>query len=127
MRESGHNYLETIFLLQREIGRVRSIDVAKALDYSKPSVSRAMGILRDEGLLEIAQNGDLTLTKEGTKQAKALVERQEVLTQFLMMTTDVEQETAQTDAKKMMHYISDKTFAGVKSFIKQVEEYNAQE
>lgn len=124
MQESGQTYLETIYLLQRENGQVRSIDVAKALSFSKPSVSRAMGKLKEAGYLEMQEGGKLVLTKEGNKLAKTLVDRQETITQFLMMTADVEQEVAEEDAKKMMHFLSDKTFKGIKSFIKQVEELN---
>ena len=124
MQESGQNYLETIYLLQRENGQVRSIDVAKALSFSKPSVSRAMGKLKEAGYLEIQEGGKLVLTKEGNKLAKNLVDRQESITQFLMMTADVDQSVAEEDAKKMMHFLSDKTFKGIKSFIKQVEELN---
>lgn len=124
MQESGQNYLETIYLLQRENGKVRSIDVANALSFSKPSVSRAMGKLREAGYLEMQEGGKLVLTKEGNKLAKNLVDRQEMMTQFLMMTADVEQDVAEEDAKKMMHFISEKTFKGIKAFIKQVEELN---
>jgi Mn-dependent DtxR family transcriptional regulator len=124
MQESGQNYLETIYLLQRENGQVRSIDVANALSFSKPSVSRAMGKLKDAGYLEVQEGGKLVLTKEGNKLAKNLVDRQETITQFLMMTADVEQEVAEEDAKKMMHFLSEKTLKGIKSFIKQVEELN---
>lgn len=125
MQESGQNYLETIYLLQRENGQVRSVDVAKALSFSKPSVSRAMGKLKVGGYIEMQEDGRLVLTKEGTKLAKNLVDRQETITQFLMMTTDVDQSVAEQDARKMMHFLSDKTFKGIKSFIKQVEELNA--
>ena len=124
MQESGQNYLETIYLLQRENGQVRSIDVARALSFSKPSVSRAMGKLKEAGYLEIQEGGKLVLTKEGNKLAKNLVDRQETITQFLMMTADVDQEVAEEDAKKMMHFLSEKTLKGIKSFIKQVEELN---
>ncbi len=124
IQESGGTYLETIYLLQRERGQVRAIDVAKALSFSKPSVSRAMGKLKEAGYIEIQDGSKLVLTKEGTKLAKSLVDRQETLTQFLMMTADVDQETAEEDAKKMMHTLSEKTMKGIKSFIKQVEELN---
>lgn len=124
MQESGQNYLETIYLLQREKGSVRSVDVARALSFSKPSVSRAMGKLKEEGFLEDLPGTKLVLTKEGNRIAKALVDRQETITQFLMMTADVDLETAEEDAKKMMHFLSDKTLTGIKSFIKQVEELN---
>ena len=124
MQESGQNYLETIYLLQRENGQVRSIDVANALSFSKPSVSRAMGKLKEAGYLEMQTGGKLVLTKEGNRLAKNLVDRQETITQFLMMTADVDQEIAEEDAKKMMHFLSEKTLKGIKSFIKQVEELN---
>ncbi len=124
MKESAENYLETILLLQRDNKMVRSIDVARALGYSKPSVSRAMGILRNEGMLETGENGALILTKEGSKKAKALLERHETITRFLMMTTDVSQEIAEQDACKMEHFLNEKTFKGIKKFIKEVEEYN---
>ena len=124
MQQSGQTYLETIYLLKRENGRVKSIDVAKALGFSKPSVSRAMGTLKAEGYLEVGEKGELVLTKEGNKIAKDLVEKQETLTQFLMMTADVDQETAEDDARKMMHFISKKSFQGIRNFIKQVEELN---
>ena len=122
MQQSGRTYLETIYLLKRENGRVKSIDVA--LGFSKPSVSRAMGKLKAEGYLEVGEKGELILTKEGNKIAKELVEKQETLTQFLMMTADVDQETAEDDARKMMHFISKKSFQGIRNFIKQVEELN---
>ena len=124
MQQSGQTYLETIYLLKRENGRVKSIDVAKALGFSKPSVSRAMGKPKAEGYLEVGEKGELVLTKEGNKIAKDLVEKQETLTQFLMMTADVDQETAEDDARKMMHFISKKSFQGIRNFIKQVEELN---
>ena len=124
MQQSGQTYLETIYLLKIENGHVKSIDVAKALGFSKPSVSRAMGKLKAEGYLEVGEKGELVLTKEGNKIAKDLVEKQETLTQFLMMTADVDQETAEDDARKMMHFISKKSFQGIRNFIKQVEELN---
>ncbi len=124
MKESAENYLETILLLQKDKGTVRSIDVARALGYSKPSVSRAIGILREEGMLEVGDGGALILTKEGSKKAKAVLERHEIITQFLMMTTEVSQEIAEQDACKMEHFLNEKTFKGIKKFIKEVEEYN---
>ena len=124
MHESGENYLETILILKERKGTVRSIDIARELNFSKPSVSRAMGKLKAEGYLEVGEKGELVLTKEGNKIAKDLVEKQETLTQFLMMTADVDQETAEDDARKMMHFISKKSFQGIRNFIKQVEELN---
>lgn len=124
MQESGENYLETIFLLQRENGKVRSVDVARTLGYSKPSVSRAMGLLKKQGMIEVVSGEGIRLTKEGMRLAKEMVDKHETIAQFLMMTTDVDVETAQEDAAKMRHFINDKTYVGIRNFIKQVEEYN---
>lgn len=124
MQESAQNYLETIYLLGREKGKVRSVDVARALGFSKPSVCRAMGKLKADGYLEDNDSLDLVLTKKGKTHAEKLVDRQETIAQFLMMTTDVEEEIATADAKKMMHFLSEKTFKGIKEFIKQVESLN---
>lgn len=124
MQQSGETYLETIYLLSRQKPRVRAIDVARALGFSKPSISRAMGKLKAEGMLAETGNLDLVLSKEGLKKAKQLVEREEMIAQFLMMTADVDLETAQADAGQMVHHMSDKTFRGIKRFIRQVEEMN---
>lgn len=124
MQESGENYLETIFLLQRNNGKVRSVDVARELGYSKPSVSRAMGLLKDQGLIEIVSGEGIKLTKTGNQKAKAMVDKHETIAQFLMMTTDIDSETAQKDAARMRYFLSDKTYKGIQNFIKQVEEYN---
>lgn len=125
MQESGQTYLVTIYLLNREKGRVRSVDVARALSVSKPSVCRATGKLKEKGYLEDNEELDLVLTKEGNRLAECLVDRQETITQFLMMTADVGLETAEEDAKKMAHCLSEKTYKGIKEFIRRVEEMNA--
>ena len=92
MKESGKTYLLTIYRLSNTQAAVHSVDVARALDFSKPSVSRAMGLLKDAGLIEIAKGGAITLTKAGAKIAKDLEERVAVLTEFLLMTADVDPE-----------------------------------
>lgn len=124
MQESGEKYLETIYLLQRALQKVRSVDVANELGYSKPSVSRAIGLLRDQNFVEIVSGEGIVLTKTGKKQAEAIVDKQETITQFLQMTTDVDIATAQKEAEKMRHFISDKTYDGIRNFIKQVEAYH---
>lgn len=124
MQESGEKYLETIYLLQRTLQKVRSVDVANELGYSKPSVSRAIGLLRDQNFVEIVSGEGIVLTKTGKKQAEAIVDKQETITQFLQMTTDVDIATAQKEAEKMRHFISDKTYDGIRNFIKQVEAYH---
>lgn len=120
MKESGKTYLLTIYQLQQTQTAVHSIDVAKALEFSKPSVSRAMGLLKDAQLIEIAKGGAITLTKTGLKMAKDLNERSEVLTQFLLMTADTDTDTAALDAKKMAFSVSDLTYKGICKFVKEV-------
>lgn len=123
MNASGGNYLETIYRLGKENKTVRSIDVAKALKVSKPSVSRAMGLLKDAGYIEIPQSGEISFTKAGLKKAEDLVKKHESIVRFLMMTADVSQETAEKDAYEMKHFIQEETFQGILKFMKQVDEY----
>lgn len=120
MKESGKTYLLTIYQLQQTQTTVHSIDVAKTLNFSKPSVSRAMGLLKDAQLIEIAKGGAITLTKNGLKMAKELDERSAVLTQFLLMTADTNTDTAVLDARKMAFSITDNTYKGICKFIHEV-------
>ena len=124
MKESAQNYLETILLLEKSNGVVRSIDVAKTLGVTKPSVSRAMGKLKDAGLIEMDENNKIVFTKKGKKEAEAILEKHETVMQFLMMTTDVSEEVAREDAAKISHVMGEEVYAGVIGFIKQVEEYH---
>lgn len=124
MKESAQNYLETILLLEKSNGVVRSIDVAKTLGVTKPSVSRAMGKLKDAGLIEMDENNKIVFTKKGKKEAEAILEKHETVMQFLMMTTDVSEEVAREDAAKISYAMGDEVYAGVIGFIKQVEEYH---
>ena len=113
VHESGEMYLEAILVLSQKSGFVRSIDVGEYLGYSKPSVSRAMGILRRDGLIEMAKDGGLTLTDSGREIAETIYERHTVLSQ-LLMRLGVDEETATADACKMEHAISDKSFQAIK-------------
>ena len=124
MKESAQNYLETILLLEKSNGVVRSIDVAKTLGVTKPSVSRAMGKLKDAGLIEMDENNKIVFTKKGKKEAEYILEKHETVMQFLMMTTDVSEEVAREDAAKISYAMGDEVYAGVIGFIKQVEEYH---
>lgn len=119
MYESGENYLETILILSRKNGAVRSIDIARELNFSKPSVSRAMGILRESGHIEVDAGGNIILTELGLEKASSILERHQILTQFLQQTTGVSEEIAETDACKMEHIISEEVFAGIKEFMKK--------
>lgn len=113
MQESGEMYLETIFVLSQQSSSVRSIDVAEEMGYSKPSVSRAVGLLKKEGLLLTDETGYLKLTEAGEEKAKRIYERHTVLTR-LFMRLGVDEQTAVDDACRIEHYISDTTFLAVK-------------
>lgn len=114
IHESGENYLETILLLQRQNGFVRSVDVAGALNYTKASISRAMRILKEQGFVEIARSGQITLTEEGRRRAEGIYERHLCITQFLMQVLGLDLKTADADACRIEHVISAKSFEAIK-------------
>ena len=124
MKESAQNYLETILLIEKDAGTVRSIDVANALGVTKPSVSRAMGKLKAVGLIEMDESSKIVLTKKGKREANLILEKHETVTQFLMMTTDVSEEIAREDAARISYVMGEEVYSGVVSFIRQVEEYH---
>ena len=114
LQESGEMYLETIYVLSLKSSCVRGIDVGEYMGYSKPSVSRALGLLKDEGLVKKDENGYLKLTMAGEILAKRIYERHTVLSK-LFMDLGVDEETAVEDACRIEHYISDKTFDAIKT------------
>ena len=116
--ESGEMYLETIYVLSQKSSSVRGIDIADHLGYSKPSVSRAVGLLRDEGLVKKDTEGYFKLTEAGEILAKRIYERHTVLT-TLFINLGVDEKTASEDACRIEHYISDKTFDAVKAHMKK--------
>ena len=118
MHESGEDYIETIYLLKKRKGHVRAVDVAQELHFSRPSVSRAIGILRDSGLLLMNNDGSLELTEEGTQLAEEIYEKHTTLTRFLRAVTDVDPSIAENDACLIEHIISPSTFEGVKRFLR---------
>ncbi len=118
MQESAEMYLETIYVLIENTGAVRSIDVAEQMGYSKPSVSRAVGLLKQGGYITMAENGYLSLTEEGRRAAKKIFERHTVLSKFLMRV-GVSAEMASKDACKIEHVISDETIAAIKKFMEE--------
>ena len=122
MHESGEDYIETIYLLKKKKGVVRSIDVANELGFSRPSVSRGVGILKENGLVIMEDDGELKLTEEGLKTAKKVYEKHTNLTKFLMLTAGVNEEIAETDAYRIEHIISPETFRGIKKFVKEHKE-----
>lgn len=115
VHESGEMYLEAILVLTKKNGFVRSIDVSEYLGYSKPSVSRAMGILRSGSYIVVDKDGAITLTDSGREIAEKIFERHTVLSK-LLMKLGVSEETAAADACKMEHAISDESFQALKRY-----------
>lgn len=113
IQESGEMYLETILVLQKKKGAVRSLDVADSMGYSKPSVSRAVGLLKSSGHLLVDREGHLTLTEKGLAVAQKIYERHVLLTDFLVHL-GVDEEIAAQDACKMEHVISETSFDAIK-------------
>jgi len=118
IQESGEMYLETILILSEKNASVRSIDVASEMNFSKPSVSRALGILKNNGYVTVDANGCISLTDEGEKIAVKIYERHKVLTEVLE-SLGVSPETASEDACRMEHVISDETFNAMKKHIER--------
>ena len=118
LQESGEMYLEAIYVLSERSGAVRAIDVGDYLGYSKPSVSRAVGVLKDEGLVKKDADGFLKLTEAGQILGKRIYERHTVLTKMLM-NLGVDEDTASNDACRIEHYISDTTFDAIKAHMKK--------
>ena len=113
--ESAENYLEAILALGKK-GPMRSIDVAQYLEFSKPSVSRAMSLLRENGYVVMDETGFLTLTDKGHEIADRIYERHQFLTHWLI-ELGVSEEIAAADACKIEHHLSDETFEKVKAFV----------
>lgn len=113
--ESGEMYLETIYVLSRS-GKVRSIDIVDHMGYSKPSVSRAVGLLKNGGFILVDNAGYITLTPEGEAIAQKIFERHTVLTDWLT-SIGVDKETAVEDACRIEHHISDTSFEAIKKYI----------
>lgn len=114
LQESGQMYLETILVLSKKGGFVRSIDVSEYMGFSKPSVSRAIGLLKSGGYVTMDKDGHLELTEEGRAVAEGIYEKHTVLTRFLVKL-GVSEETAAEDACKMEHIISEEAFLAIKN------------
>ncbi len=115
LQESGEMYLETILMLSQR-GQVRSIDISEHMGYSKPSVSRAVGLLKGEGYILVDREGYITLTPTGEQIARKILERHQVLSQMLI-ALGVPEEIAQADACRMEHAISDVSFEAIKRHV----------
>lgn len=123
IRESGEMYLETIYILSQESSSVRGIDVGEYMGFSKPSVSRAIGLLKKDGLVIIDGQGFIKLTEAGEAAARRIYERHTLLS-LLFTNLGVNEKTAAEDACRIEHYLSDETFAAIK---KHVEDYGRKE
>lgn len=119
--ESGENYLETIYLIKERNtdGIVRAVDVANFLGFSKPSVSRALGLLKEKGFISIADSGAINFTPDGRILAEAVFERHKLLTVFLHHVANVSLEIAEKDACRIEHVISQETVDGIKDYLAQ--------
>ena len=118
LHESAEMYLETIYLLTQRSNSVRSIDVAEHMGYSKPSVSRAVGLLKQGGYVTTDADGFLNLTEKGSEAAALIFERHTVLTR-LLTTIGVDEATAAEDACRIEHVISNETLEAIKRYLAQ--------
>ena len=120
VHESGEMYLEAILVLGKKSGFVRAIDISEYLGYSKPSVSRAMGLLRQGEYIVVEPDGAITLTETGRQIAEKIYERHTLLTE-LLVKMGVSQETAAADACRLEHAISDESFQAIKRYAAEHE------
>lgn len=118
LQESGEMYLETILILSRQKGSVRSVDISEHMGYSKPSVSRAVGLLKSGNYIIMEDDGHITLTPAGREIAEKILLRHTLLTEMLVRL-GVDRETASADACKMEHVISDETFEAIQNHMEQ--------
>ena len=119
IHESGQMYLETIYILLQKNSYVRAIDVGEQMGFSKPSVSRAMSILKKDGYVNVDEDGAITLTESGLNIALTMYTRHTVLSKMLM-ELGVDEQTATEDACRIEHVISEKSFAAVQAHMEQV-------
>ena len=119
MHESGENYLETILMIKEKKGTVRSIDIARALNFSKPSVSRAMGILREDGYIVMEPSGEIHLTERGREKAGDIYGRHRLLTAFLKEVAKVPDDVAEENACRMEHVLDQEVVDGVTCFLEK--------
>lgn len=118
LQESGEMYLETILVLSQKSNTVRAVDICDEMGFSKPSVSRAMGLLKDGGFIDVGKGGAITLTADGKAVAEKIYERHTLLTRVLM-DLGVDADRASEDACRIEHVISDATFDAIKAHIQK--------
>ena len=114
--ESGQMYLESILILSKERTNIRSVDVSEYMGFTKPSVSRAIGLLKSGGYITVDTDGYITLTETGAEVAHKMYDRHSLLTEFFV-SLGVSSETATNDACKIEHHISDETFEAIKTHV----------
>jgi Mn-dependent DtxR family transcriptional regulator len=119
IHESGENYLETILILQNKLGFVRSVDIANELDYTKPSISRAVSILKNADYITVEDSGQILLTQKGMTKATEIYERHRIISKFLIQSLGVSADTADQDACRIEHIISRETFSKMKKYIEE--------
>ena len=119
IQRSGEDYLETIYILNRRTGFVRSIDIANEMGYSKPSVSKGMSLLCEMGYITVAADGEIKLTKNGLKRAKEVYSRHLLIREFFIRKLGVNPTTAEIDACKVEHVISEETYLRLRDFMSE--------
>ena len=119
LQESGEMYLETVYILTKKSDSVRSIDICEYMGYSKPSISRAIGLLKSGGYINVDGKGYITLTEEGTSVALKMFERHTMLTDFLVRL-GVDEKIASEDACKIEHHISEDSFNAIKNYVSKL-------
>ena len=119
IQESGENYLETILLLEMRNGTVRAVDIANELGYSKPSVTRAMGVLKKAGLVDQELYGTIQLTEAGRKRANEIYHRHVLIKEFLMTVLSLDARTAETDACRIEHIVSQTTIDRIRALLQE--------
>ncbi|MBE6845601.1 MAG: metal-dependent transcriptional regulator [Ruminococcus sp.] len=114
--ESREDYLETILLLMKKMGNVRSVDIANELGYSKPSISRAVGILRENGYITVDESGHIGFTGEGLRLAESIYERHITIKKFFVEVLGVSEKAAEQDACKIEHILSEESYEKLKNY-----------
>ncbi|MDO5559044.1 MAG: metal-dependent transcriptional regulator [Oscillospiraceae bacterium] len=121
IHQSGEDYLETIYILDMRTHYVRSVDIAAHMGYTKPSVSRAMSILKTRGYITMADDGQINLTKAGLAKAREIFSKHQIIRDFLEKTLGVNKITAENDACRIEHVISEETYLRLKEFIENTK------
>jgi len=120
-KESSEMYLEAILKLEKINGIIRSVDIAKEMDYSKPSINKAMGVLEKQGYIIKPPYGDIVLTDKGRSKAETIAKRHDLITEFLIETLAIPPDIAETDACRIEHIISEETSQAIKQYLEKTK------